>query len=160
MGSSLLLLAAALDSNNPNGIFAGLYHAPVHTCSHFFSFCLLKCTRTLFLCVNFYVSDLYTSISIYYLYVIHLNILTLTCYLRILRCQSCSRLFNACRHGPASDRVWPGHHYDLSQGCSPPLPPPFLVCVVCLVCVCSVCAHTLCACVVCVCTDTYVCTHP
>ena len=31
MGSSLLMLAAALDSNNPNGIFAGICHASVHT---------------------------------------------------------------------------------------------------------------------------------
>jgi hypothetical protein len=59
MGSSLLLLAAALDSNNPNGIFAGLYYTPVHTCSHLFSFCLVKCTRTLFLCVKFYMSQTY-----------------------------------------------------------------------------------------------------
>jgi 4-hydroxybenzoate polyprenyltransferase len=31
MGSSLLMLAAALDSNNPNGIFAGICHVSVHT---------------------------------------------------------------------------------------------------------------------------------
>ena len=31
MGSSLLMLAAALDSNNPSGIFAGMCHASVQT---------------------------------------------------------------------------------------------------------------------------------
>ena len=51
MGSSLLILAAALDSNNPEGIFAGMYHTTVHT--HVFAY--------------------------------FLNVITVTCYVRILR---------------------------------------------------------------------------
>jgi hypothetical protein len=139
MGSSLLLLAAALDSNNPNGIFAGMYLAlTTHILLSFGTH-----TNAMFLCVNFYVSD-HIHMDIHNVYVVHLNLLLVTCYLRIFRFHSCSRPFNACRHGPASCRVWPGRHYDLSEGCSPPLPPPFLVCVLWL-CV-YVCTYFLCVC--------------
>jgi hypothetical protein len=60
MGSSLLLLAAALDSNNPNGIFAGMYQA--RACTHLFArFLILSSehTYTVFVFVNFYVSQTY-----------------------------------------------------------------------------------------------------
>ena len=93
MGSSLLLLAAALDSNNPNGIFAGMYLAPRTQIR--FSFRLMKQTNTMFLYVLNFICrrPVYTSIYIYDVYV--LNILTITCYLRILRIHSRSRPFNA-----------------------------------------------------------------
>ena len=84
MGSSLLLLAAALDSNNPNGIFAGMYLALT---THIrFSFCLMKHTQTQCFCVLFFIClrPIYTSMPVYYVSVVHLNILTTTCYLRIL----------------------------------------------------------------------------
>jgi hypothetical protein len=44
MGSSLLILAAALDSNNPEGIFAGMYHTNVNT--HVFAYYLNVITVT------------------------------------------------------------------------------------------------------------------